>query len=322
MTFGAYSTRWLEEATVRRSWKPRTVTAYTQALQHLEPYFGSMRLASVRPRDVASYTKEAMGKYSPATVELDLSVLHSIFKTALREQLVDSNPAVGAEHPKAVPYRPRILQPHEVKKVLASFPNQRARTIFLVLTLTGMRRKELTGLRWGHVDLVARVLRIEESKTDEGIRSVAMSPMVCEALIDHLGRSNFTGDAELVFGHPEKGTPLDPKVYAADFRKALKAAGITDYVRPFHDARHGSLTNGAAQGESPIELMTRAGHKSMSTTKRYLHLAGTTFPDAVAALEARMLGDGGRKFYPSEATSPDLAAPKTAETSGFDPRST
>jgi hypothetical protein len=38
----------------------------------------------------------------------------------------------------------------------------------------------------------------------------------------------------------------------------------------FHDARHASLTNGAANGENPIALMTRAGHKSMATTKRYL----------------------------------------------------
>jgi hypothetical protein len=32
-------------------------------------------------------------------------------------------------------------------------------------------------------------------------------------------------------------------------------------------------------------------------------------------LKTRMLG--GRKFYPSEPISPDLAAPETAEASGF-----
>ena len=58
-----------------------------------------------------------------------------------------------------------------------------------------------------------------------------------------------------------------------EFRKALKAAGITDYVRPFHDARHGSLTNGAANGESTFALMRRAGHKNVATTQRYVDLA-------------------------------------------------
>jgi hypothetical protein len=54
--------------------------------------------------------------------------------------------------------------------------------------------------------------------------------------------------------------------------------------------RHASLTNGAAAGETPIALMTRAGHWSMATTKGYLHLAGVVFRDEAAALERRMLG--------------------------------
>lgn len=61
-------------------------------------------------------------------------------------------------------------------------------------------------------------------------------------------------------------------------------------MRPFHDARHGSLTNGAAAGETPIALMARAGHRSMATTNQYVHLAGVVFRDEAAALEQRLLG--------------------------------
>ena len=45
------------------------------------------------------------------------------------------------------------------------------------------------------------------------------------------------------------------------------SAGVEGDLRPFHDPRHASLTNGAAAGESPIALMTRAGHANMATTK-------------------------------------------------------
>jgi hypothetical protein len=51
--------------------------------------------------------------------------------------------------------------------------------------------------------------------------------------------------------------------------------------------RHASLTNGAAAGETPIALMTRAGHANMSTTQTYLHLAGVVFPDEAQRLEDR-----------------------------------
>ena len=36
--------------------------------------------------------------------------------------------------------------------------------------------------------------------------------------------------------------------------------------------------------------MAKAGHRSMATTRQYLHLAGVVFRDEAAALEQRILG--------------------------------
>lgn len=115
--------------------------------------------------------------------------------------------------------------------------------------------------------------------------------MLVTALAEHYQRTAFRGDGELVFCHPTRGSKFDHEWYAGEFRAALAVAGISDYIRPFHDARHASLTNGAAAGEAPIALMTRAGHRSTATTKGYLHLAGVVFRDEAAALERWMLGD-------------------------------
>lgn len=54
--------------------------------------------------------------------------------------------------------------------------------------------------------------------------------------------------------------------------------------------RHTALTNLAATGASPIAIMTTAGHRSMATTRGYLHLAGVVFNDEASALEQRLLG--------------------------------
>ena len=91
---------------------------------------------------------------------------------------------------------------------------------------------------------------------------------------------------------------------------ALAEAGVTDRVR-IHDLRHTALTNMAAGGSSPIAVMATAGHRSMQTTKQYLHLAGVAFAQDAAALEARLLT--GRKFYPSELISADLTEPEASE---------
>jgi integrase/recombinase XerD len=159
--------------------------------------------------------------------------------------------------------------------------------------LTGIRRFELRALRWRDLSLVENVLRVVESKSEEGERTIALSPLLVDALAAHYQRTGYKGDDHFVFCHPERGTKIRDTWFAGELRAALRTAGITDYVRPFHDLRHSSLTNGAAAGEQPIALMARAGHRSMSTTKGYLHLAGVVFRDEADALERRLLGDHG-----------------------------
>ena len=94
---------------------------------------------------------------------------------------------------------------------------------------------------------------------------------------------------------------------AAGFRYSPKTINLD--VNVLHDvfktdARHGALTNLAASGASPIAVMSTAGHRSMATTKTYLHVAGVVFRDE-AALERRMLG--GDEV--STGVSPDLTCP-------------
>jgi hypothetical protein len=74
-------------------------------------------------------------------------------------------------------------------------------------------------------------------------------------------------------------------------------------MRPFHDLRVTSITNDAIAGANPVALMTKAGHASMATTRRYLRLAGTVFPDEAAALESRLLGLSTNRLP----DSPDLS---------------
>jgi integrase len=257
---------------------------------HLKDELGPMTLGSIRPRDIAAYTRQALERFTAKTVQLHLNVLYDVFKTAKAEELVDANPVDGAERPKVTRKRWRILQPTEVGPVLNAFTDEQARLMFLMLMMTGLRRFELLALRWRDISLVENVLRVAQSKSEEGERTIALARIVADALAAHYQRTAYKGDDELVFCHLERDSKINEKWYAKEFRAALKAAGITDYVRPFHDARHASLTNGAAAGEAPIALMARAGHRSMSTTKGYLHLAGVVFRDEADALERRLLG--------------------------------
>ena len=80
-------------------------------------------------------------------------------------------------------------------------------------------------------------------------------------------RSMFTADDDLVFGHPQTGTPLDRSKVRKRFKAAVKSAGVRD-VR-FHDLRHTFGTRMAAVGVPMRTLQEWMGHADFKTTLIY-----------------------------------------------------
>jgi integrase len=319
LTFSQWSQRWLEEGKRKRAWRPGTLYVYRNVIRHLDDYFGSTRLASIRPRDVAGYVNHHLSEphkplrrpITAKTIELHLSVLYDVFKSAIREELLDHNPAASVERPKVKRRRWRILEPEEARRVSKAFTDERARAVFLTLTLTGIRRCEIIGLRWCDVSLTEGTLRVSVSKSEEGLRVIQMPPLLIDTLTERYQSTPYKADLDFVFAHPETGGPLHGCWYGKHFKAALEAAGIEGHVRTFHDMRHTALTNLALTPQaSELVLMATAGHRSFATTKQYLQLAGRVFPEAAAGLQARMFG--GTNLYPSEPTSDDLSGANPA----------
>jgi integrase len=206
LTFRTYAETWFTEGQTRRRWKASTVKEYRSVRRRLVERFGPMPLEAVRPRHVAEYVADLSTQYGAATVSRDVSILHAIFATAKREELVEANPAERAERPKLPQRRWRILEPSEVASVAQAFTDEQARVVFLTLVLTGVRRSELQALRWSDVDLLEGVLRVRDSKTEEGVRSIALPSRLQGELAEHYRRSVFKGADELVFCHHERGT--------------------------------------------------------------------------------------------------------------------
>jgi integrase len=290
LTFATYAETWFSEGKATRGWQDSTAAQYRSVRRRLVDHFGPMPLAAIRPRHVAEYVASASSELGAETVSRDVSLLHAIFKTAKREELVESNPAEGAERPKTPKRKWRILEPAEIARVVAAFVDAQARVVFLTLVLTGLRRSELQALRWRDVDLLEGVLRVVKSKTEDGVRSIAIPQRLQAELIEHYQRTSFKGADERVFCHPERGTVYRAERFEEEFRAALATAEVTDHVRPFHDLRHTAITHDGASGSSAIAVMTKAGHSNMATTRTYLHLAGTVFRDEADRLEKRLLG--------------------------------
>jgi integrase len=237
-------------------------------------------------------------------------------RSARKRGLLRANPVELVDRPKEKRRRWRILDPSEVQRVQTAFTElleaeadererawiTQARIVFMVVYGTGLRRGEVLGLRWHRVRLAdpsGPTIRVEETyvrnridtpKSEASERTIALGDVVADLLFEHRATTDYDGDGERVFVNPETGSAMDPKRYADTFRSALKRAGIAGAVRPFHDGRHGHITNAAAAGVNPQALQAQAGHADFSTTKRYIDLAGVSFREEARLAEARLFG--------------------------------
>lgn len=57
LTFSTYADSWIEESKRRRNWRPRTAMVNEGAVKRLGSYFGPLRLASIRPRDMPTTSR-------------------------------------------------------------------------------------------------------------------------------------------------------------------------------------------------------------------------------------------------------------------------
>jgi integrase len=100
------------------------------------------------------------------------------------------------------------------------------RVVCLTFVLTGVRISELQALRWADVDLLENVLKVRDSKSEDGIRSIALSPPLPEELWQHRRSSAFQGDDERVFCHPERGSVYRGEEFTVALQAAFAKAGL------------------------------------------------------------------------------------------------
>lgn len=328
--FDAVAHEWLDVYPAAKGLKATTTTGYGIVVRaHLVPFFGSEEVSVIDPAMVERYIAVKRTTLSGRTVNRHLNLLGLILRGAVRDKLIRSNPVSEVDRPREAEPEWRILTPTEVRAVEAAFCElveeaddeferrwrQTCRVIFLTVAELGLRRGEVRGLRWRSVSLAdpeGPSLRVAETfvqggtdspKSKAGRRTIPISSKLAAELFDHWAGSVHRSDDDLVFLSAYKGSPIDPHMYALTFRAALKRAGISDYLRPFHDGRHSAITNAARAGRKEHALMTLAGHSDSRTTRLYTHLAGEMFRDEADRMGAALWGEvenPGRNGAPDE----------------------
>ena len=157
-----------------------------------------------------------------------------------------------------------------------------------LLLLTGCRKNEIVTLRWDDIDRTAGELRLRDSKT--GARRVPLTPVVEWVLA---GIPRIEGNPWVITGQ-NPGDHL--KNLDAIWLRLRRRAGL-DGVR-IHDGRHSYASRALALGEGLPTIGELLGHRKVTTTARYAHLARDTEKAAAVkvggSIGADIFGGNGR----------------------------
>ena len=158
-------------------------------------------------------------------------------------------------------------------------PNRKAGQLMLMAYYTGMRRNELFGLKWSHIDLgfINIVGEKQEGAKSNRDERIPLSAPVRELLAE-------VGDNGSEYVFPGK----DGRSRMIDMNKqvnAIKAAaGLPKDFRPLHGLRHTFASVAVSNGVPLSHVQKLLTHKDPTLTQRYAHLEDEALKRAAEAV--------------------------------------
>ena len=266
--------------------KPASAKAYRGVIEkHILPALGRKPALSVDHAAVSAL-HHGLAKM-PAMANRAVEMLFRIYRAAEERELIPegSNPCRQIAMNRQRRHE-RFLTDEEFRRLgrvldeaeRSEGSMARAAMAIRLLLLTGCRKNEILSLRWDHVDLEAREMRLGDTKT--GPRTVQLSP-AATAVLARSPRLN--GNPHVIPG-TRRGSRMSGLQRSWD--RIRKSAGLEDMR--LHDCRHSFASRALALGESLPMIGRLLGHSQVQTTARYAHLARDSVHEAARRVSDRI----------------------------------
>jgi integrase/recombinase XerD len=175
---------------------------------------------------------------------------------------------------------PKILAPGEADVLLLSLRRHRDRAMVLAMLLGGLRRCEVLGMRLQDVRVGDRALFVNEGKGGHQ-RLVPVANPFFVAVGDYLRterpKNLDTDRVFVVLKGPRRGRPLSAEGVDEVLAGARIRAGLEHGT--CHELRHTCLTRLREAGMALEAIQAQAGHRSIESTRVYLHLTNEWLAD-------------------------------------------
>lgn len=270
--------QFIQYLTIEKQASDHTVTNYQNDLQHCCQYMQqahaitnwSMINASHVRQWVAYQHQAGIG---PRSLQRKLSALRSFFRLLIREQQLDSNPALGIRAPKSGRKLPKTTDVDQMKQILDVIPDDlleiRDHAIFELFYSSGLRLSELASLNVETIDY--RNGQIEVVGKGQKSRIVPVGKNALHAIEVWLAvRSQLAHGSENALFVSMRGTRLTHRSIQKRLQRWAELYA-NQSLHP-HMLRHAFASHLLESSQDLRAVQELLGHSSISTTQIYTHL--------------------------------------------------
>ncbi len=270
---------------VERGLAQNTILAYGRDLRRFAEFLRKrqkLRMEDATREDVVDFLsglyKEKLDSRSVARY---LVSLRGIYKFAMMEGMVNTDPTENLESPKVRSSLPTYLRVDEVDKLLQA-PNLatpyglRDRAMLEVLYSTGLRVSELLNLRISDIDMRVGCVRCIGKGDKE--RLVPIGRKAIEAVEQYLAQGRPK------FARPSSPPPHNQVLFLTRIGRRLSRVGIWKILHDYgmrlglrgrltpHKLRHSFATHLLEGGADLRSVQLMLGHADIATTQIYTHV--------------------------------------------------
>lgn len=251
-------------------------------LERFRQRWGALGLNQLHNKTLEDYLTERLQDVTLATVSKELGILKSAYARALRWDWVSTTPFRGITLNQEGEERVRWLTDAEEARLLAVAAPW-LRDLILVGLDTGLRRSNLVGLQWTWLQEQGTVLVVPRQQV-KGKKATVMIPLTRRAAAILQRQIRRASD---VFTQPDGRAYALEQVGMAVRRTANRAQlpGVS-----LHVLRHTFVSRLVQAGRPLPEVAALAGHRDITMTLRYAHLAPSHLRAGIQALEDRPVG--------------------------------
>lgn len=222
-----------------------------------------------------------------------LSAIKGLYKYLVnKKHLLEENPAINIESPKAKKSLPKVLSLNEsvalleaIKADKDSKTKERDYTIITLFLNCGMRVSELVGINYNDLDPELRSMRVIGKGNKE--RIIYLNSACREVLADYLKirlsePQRSVNNKALFLSSKGRDNRISVKTVQWMVYKYLTAAGLEAKHYSVHKLRHTAATLMYQSGNVDVRVLKDIlGHEQLNTTQIYTHVSDKNMQDAM-----------------------------------------